>query len=64
MTLELFTLVLTCAASAIGATWLLRSKLSDIEVAIKGHVESDEAIHKATDARVIKLEERAKRGRR
>jgi hypothetical protein len=63
MTLELFALIVTCAGSAIGATWLLRSKLSDIETAIRGHVEADEQYHKATDARVIKLEQR-NRGRR
>ncbi len=62
MTLETMGLILTCVGSAMGATWLLRSKLSDIEAAIKGHVEADEQHHKSMEARVIKLEGR--RGRR
>ncbi len=44
--------ILTVIASVAGATWVLRSKLSDIETKLAGWVTKTEAL----DARVIKLE--------
>jgi hypothetical protein len=44
--------------AVVGATWALRTKLSDIEVALNGHVKKDEAAHDELDKRVIKLEAR------
>lgn len=41
---------------AAGATWALRSKLSDIELAIRGHVDADEKTHAGQEARIIELE--------
>ena len=46
------------ASIVFGAAWALRTKLSDIEVAIKGHMEKDEATHKNQEARILKLEGR------
>lgn len=54
-------LIVTIAAAAIGATWALRTKLGDIEVAMAKHVEEDTQIHKSHEARVIKLEQRRRR---
>lgn len=48
-----------CAAIA-GATWALRTKLGDIELALREHVVEDKAIHD----KVIKLEDAAKEKRR
>ena len=59
------------AAMVVGATWVLRSKLGNVESAIgrlaeklEAHVEKDTAEHKAVNARVIKLEGRSPRARR
>jgi hypothetical protein len=53
------------AVTAIGATWVLRSKLSDIEKALVGHVERDDERHKGLDGRIVSLEDwRNNRGRR
>jgi len=45
------------AVTAIGATWVLRSKLSDIEKALVGHVERDDERHKNHNERIVSLEE-------
>lgn len=48
--------------AVVGATWALRSKLGDLEVALSGHVIEDKAVQKEHAARIIKLEgRRAKR---
>jgi hypothetical protein len=52
------------AVTVVGATWVLRSKLSDIEKALGGHVERDEERHRADNARIVRLEEWKDRGRR
>lgn len=44
-----------------GATWALRTKLSDIEVALRGHVEEDRAVQKNHETRIISLEKRRQR---
>lgn len=62
--LALIGLGASVVVTAVGATWALRAKLSDIEVAIKGHIEKDEETHRAQEARIIKLEGRTRGGRR
>lgn len=52
------------AVTAIGAVWVLRSKLSDIEKAVQGHVEQDREQHKAHEDRIVSLEDWRNRGRR
>lgn len=59
--LHLFISLVTFAGVVAGATWALRTKLSDIEVALKGHVTQDEEVHKDQGARILKLEGRRKR---
>lgn len=54
--------VLSIIATVVGATWVLRSKLSDIETALKAHVAQDDQRHEDLKARVVKLEDY--RGRR
>ncbi len=49
---------MSIVGSAIGATWFLRSKLSDLEVAMKDHVATDLQKFEAQTARIIKLERR------
>lgn len=51
-------LISAILASAVGATWALRSKLSDIERALSEHVASDTTRFASQDARIIKLEGR------
>lgn len=46
---------------AVACTWALRTKLSDIEVAIKGHIEEDKAVQADHGARILKLEGRRRR---
>ncbi len=43
--------------SIVGATWVLRSKLSDIEHELKTHIARSTADHEALRARVINIEE-------
>lgn len=57
------------AAIGVGATWALRSKLGDIEVALGAHVARDDERHadlkaqvEKHDDRIVKLEDY--RGRR
>lgn len=50
--------VFSLVAVAVGATWALRTKLSDIEVALRGHVEQDEERHGNHEGRIVKLEKR------
>ncbi len=45
-------------AAVVSATWVLRSKLSDVEKAIGTHVAHDEMRFAAQDARIIKMEKR------
>jgi hypothetical protein len=52
------------AVTVIGATWVLRSKLSDIETALVGHVERDDERHKGHDGRIVSLETWRSRSRR
>ncbi len=56
--MEIIALVLAVVSSSVGAAWMLRTKLSDIEAAIRDHVSSDTAKFEALGARVIKLEKR------
>lgn len=51
-------LISAILASAVGATWALRSKLSDIERALSEHVALDTSRFAAQDAKIIKLEKR------
>lgn len=60
--LTVFGACLGVGATIVGATWALRTKLSDIEVALRGHVAEDKATFASHDARIIKLESR--RGQR
>lgn len=54
-------LIVGLVTTVIGATWALRSKLTDIEKAIAGHIATDEELHKAQDAKILKLEKRGRR---
>jgi hypothetical protein len=50
--------------SIVGATWVLRSKLSDIEAKLEAHITRTIADVDAVKARVIKLEDaRARRNK-
>ena len=44
-------------SAIVGGVWVLRSKLSDIEAAVRGHIERDEELHAGLAARIVKLEE-------
>lgn len=59
--LHVFGALAAMVATAVGATWALRSKLGDIEQAIHGHIETDLVTHKDQEARIIKLEQRRRR---
>ena len=50
--------------TVVGAVWVLRSKLSDIEKAIHGHVERDDERHKGHESRIVSLEDWRNRARR
>lgn len=54
-------LIIGLITTSVGATWALRSKLTDIEKAIAGHIQEDSDIHKAQDAKILKLEKRGRR---
>lgn len=54
--------ILEIVVPVIGATWVLRSKLGDIELALRGHVAQDDERHSNLKERVLKLEDY--RGRR
>lgn len=56
--------VIGFAVTAIGATWVLRSKLSNIENLLAGHVERVDERHRAHDQRIVSLEAWRNRGRR
>lgn len=56
--------LLGACATVVGATWALRSKLSDIEMAIQGHIKTDAEQHKNHDTRIASLEDWRNRGRR
>jgi hypothetical protein len=48
--------------AVVGATWALRTKLGDIEIAIRGHIIEDKAVQGDHEKRIVKLEgRRAKR---
>lgn len=61
--LTVFGACVALAVTAGGATWALRTKLSDIELAIRGHIVEDKANHEAHEARIIQLEGRKARKR-
>ncbi len=58
MSTDISGLIVAILASAIGATWALRSKLGDIEKAMLEHVAADAAVHAAQEAKIFKLEGR------
>ncbi len=58
---ETLGVVFSVVASTIAATWVLRSKLCDIERALSDHASSDASNFKELGAKIIKLETRAKR---
>jgi hypothetical protein len=53
--------VVAIIGSVIGMTWALRTKLADIEVAVKGHIAEDKIEHESVNARIIKLESRRRK---
>lgn len=55
MSTEMIGLILTILVTAVGATWALRTKLSDIERALTEHVASDTARFAAQDAKIIEM---------
>ncbi len=57
MTADAVGLILTAVGCTAGATWLIRSALSDLEKALALHVAEDAEIH----AKVILLEKQRKR---
>lgn len=59
--METFALICSVVGSVTAGTWLLRSKLSDLETALKVHTIEELHERKELTARVIKLERR--RGR-
>ena len=61
--LEILSLVCSGALTAAGATWALRSKLSEIQTALSTHVAKNEMEHFQLDARILKLEAPARRKR-
>lgn len=58
MNMETVALIVSIVGTSVGATWLLRSKLSDLESALKTHVADDTAKFEGLTARVIKMERR------
>lgn len=50
-------LIITIGVAALAATWALRSKLSDIETKLGGHVERTQEQHTELERRVVKLED-------
>ncbi len=61
MSTDTIALIGTLLASAVTATWVLRSKLGSIETALESHAASDAANFKELGNKVIKLEGRTKR---
>ncbi len=61
--METISLVLAIAAAAVGATWAIRSKLGELEVALGKHAAEDASNFKALNDNVVQLKSRAKRGR-
>lgn len=53
---DVTSLILAIVGSAVGATWAIRSKLTDIEVAFARHSAEDEQKHAAMNARILRLE--------
>ena len=53
-----FSLIVAIVASVAGAVWVLRSKLTDIEMALHMHIVSTSAELKTLSAKIIRLEER------
>lgn len=49
--------IVTIVLAALGATWALRSKLSDIESKLDGHVTRTDGKHAELEKRVVSLEE-------
>jgi hypothetical protein len=60
MITEVYSLVALIGV-AVGATWVLRSKLGDVESALGTHVARDDERHADHEARIFKLEGRRKR---
>ncbi len=58
MSTETLTLMGTMVTAVVSATWVLRSKLSDVEKALGTHAAHDEMRFSAQDARIVKLERR------
>ena len=54
-------LISTIAVSAVGATWVLRSKLGDIECALRAHITANEHEFAQLTGRLVKLERRTMR---
>ncbi len=57
MSTDTLALIGTLVASAVTATWVLRSKLSDVESGLKAHVAEDAQKFEALN-KVIKLRRR------
>ncbi len=55
---ETLALIGTMVATAVTATWVLRSKLSDVECGLKAHVAEDARQFETLTAKVIKMERR------
>ena len=54
-------LVVSIVGAAIGATWVLRSKLSDVAEALREHAASDAANLKEIKDNVVQLRARSRR---
>jgi hypothetical protein len=58
MSADFITLATTIAGSVIGATWLLRSKLGDIESALRAHIAESNQQFRGLRRRVSQLEKK------
>ncbi len=63
MSIDTLALITTLVASAITATWVLRSGMAKIENGLNAHVVESNQKFESLTGRVIKLEGRSKRQR-
>ncbi len=60
--METATLVITIVVAAVGATWVIASRLTDIQLAFRDHVATDEArFTKLEKLKVVSINSRGKK---
>ena len=62
--METMGLIVTIVTAAVGATWMLTTKLSGIESAIRDHVLDDAKAFENLKGRVVQLESRRRMGKK